>query len=250
MLNYIYITFLFCKQNYIIKYKRSYLGFLWALFNPALLLISTSIVFSSLFKIKYDEYFSYIFSGLIPWFLINQTIISSSSILITNENLIKKHKFKLILLPISTVIVSLVDSLIFLSLYFIYQYYFNGVWHYDFFLLLIIYAILSVFCFGMSLFISLLNVFIRDLQWILQVGLQAVFYMTPILYKPGEIGGFFGTLFSFNPVSIFVMLFHKCLNNQKVDPELLLSSISISFLFALLGLIYFNKLSRKIVYSL
>lgn len=75
------------------RYKGSVLGFLWTFLNPLLMLLVYTIVFSTIMRFDMPNYTIYMFIGLLPWMNFSSSILSSSSVIIRNSNLIKKYIF-------------------------------------------------------------------------------------------------------------------------------------------------------------
>lgn len=241
------------KQNLKLKYRRTFLGYVWSLLNPLLTIFTISIVFSSILKINFSIYLCTAFAGLIPWFLINQVAFNSSTVFISNEALIKKIYLPKYLFPLSIVSSLLIDSILsFIVLYIIFLIFLNLEFSFlSLSFLAVSYLIIFFFALGISFFISIISVFFRDLQWIIPVMFQALFFLTPILYSKELASGVLSFIVEINPLTPLIELFKiPILFNLIPSIELLLISILISLFFFFFGLFFFIKLEKYIIYRL
>lgn len=248
-----YIFSQLVKQNLKLKYRRTFLGYIWSLLNPLLTIFIISIVFSSLLKIDFYTYICSAFAGLIPWFLINQVAFNSSTVFISNEALIKKIYLPKHLFPLGIASSLLIDSILsFIALYIFFLIFFNLEFSYlSIFFLAISYLILYFFIIGISFFISIISVFFRDLQWIIPVMFQALFFLTPILYSKDLTSGLLLTIVEINPLTPLIELFKiPILFNVAPSIDHLLISLLISLFFFVFGLIFFIWLEKYIIYRL
>ena len=94
------------------RYKGSALGFLWTFLNPLLQLVVYTIVFSTFFPTNIDQFYIFLFIGLVPWLFFNTSLVGGSTSVVTQENLIKKIYFPRQVLPISYVTSAFVNMLL------------------------------------------------------------------------------------------------------------------------------------------
>lgn len=94
------------------RYKGSVLGFLWTFFNPLLMLIVYSVVFSFIMRIETENYAMFLFVALLPWNFLSSSIMQGAASLVQNGSLIKKIYFPREILPLSIVIANLINYLL------------------------------------------------------------------------------------------------------------------------------------------
>ena len=194
-------------QQYLkLKYRRSFLGYFWTLLNPLLMLFVLAIVFSALLKVEFVNFVLLLFAGLVPWNMFSGTVIQSLSTFINNENLIKKIYIPKILFPLSVSIATFIDSLIFFILIFPLTLVIGGKLTIYLFMLIPAFFLLFLFTLAISLISSLLTVYFRDFQWLIPVFMQALFFLTPILYDKSEIFGYLSWFNNINPITPFIYL--------------------------------------------
>lgn len=166
-----------------VRYKNSLLGVLWSLLNPLLLTLVFTLVFTLMIPSRSQPHYPVFFlCGFLPWRFLASSLNGATGTIVNNANLIKKVYFPREILPISDVLANLVNFLlamvVLFGMIFVVQINLTPA---VLMLPLIILAQL-MFVVGLSLFLATANVFYRDTAQILEVLLQAWFFLTPIFY--------------------------------------------------------------------
>jgi len=250
MKNFLYLLRIFFSISFYLKYRRSYFGYLWGLINPIFMITSTAFIFSSILHKDFSEYIFYVYAGMIPWLFISQSIFSSSNVYISNEALIRKVKINLAILPIANLLVVLFDSLIACFLYLLLVSIKNHELCFPLLQLLPAYMVLILFCAGCALIFSVLTVYFRDTQWLIQMGMQTLFFLSPVLYRPDSLSGNAQFIVELNPLTPLIQLFSIILNGQIVSVNIwiLSSLVAIFSFFAGLGIYFYNR--TRIIFRL
>jgi ABC-type polysaccharide/polyol phosphate export permease len=238
-------------QQLILRYRRTLLGYLWTLINPILMILVMSLVFSNLFKTDLKIFAIILFAGMIPWIFFSSVVTQSATSLIHNEGLIKKIYLPKAIFPLSIAFSLLIDSLLsFLALFAIILA-LGGKLSWSMLFLPISFILLFFFATGLGLIMSIATVFFRDLQHVILIAIQGLFFLTPILYKQDELVGKIVWLMKLNPITPFISLFRVPLNDSSLpSADLLIQSISITFITASLGIYVFIHQEKKIVFRL
>jgi len=222
------------------KYRRTALGQLWSLANPIAAILIYTFIFSFIFRLPaqvgdpsgIDNYALWLVCGLLPWLFFNRVLTVGTESLVANAGLIQKVYFPRIVLPLSlanatfftwllemgvlVVALSLLGSFVLpwlpLVAFFMFMF--------------------AIFAVGLSMIFSIINVYFRDLSYLLTIVLQFWFYLTPVLYpvelvatQSDTLGGLLGTpitlldIYSLNPVEGFVEIFRNLLYDNRV-PDL------------------------------
>lgn len=182
------------------RYKRSLLGFLWALLNPMLLMIVLATVFSTVMPINVPHYAIFLLSVLLPWTFFAQSLSYAVESIVGNGELIKKVAVTKTVFPIAAVVSNLINlllsmiPLVFIVLIMRHPFYWT--W---FFLPVPLLA-LTIFTLGATFFFATANVYYRDVAHIVQVLLNVLFYLTPIIYALDSIPHRYQWLFKLNPL--------------------------------------------------
>lgn len=228
------------------KYKGSVLGIVWSFLNPLLMVLVYSIVFPLILKVKQENYTVFLIVGLIPWTFFTSVISQGTTSILVNANLIKKVYFPREILPISVATSGLVNFLI--SCIIIFVFIFASGIHLTFNiiylpLVIIIQYLLQM---GIVLITSAVNIYFRDLEYIINVILMILFYMTPIVYNLDLIPVNYQWVFNLNPMTHLIGAYRDILFFGLVPK---FDKLFILLLLCIIGLIisynFFRKLERK-----
>ncbi|MBV9411153.1 MAG: ABC transporter permease, partial [Acidimicrobiia bacterium] len=210
-----------------VKYKESFLGFLWSLARPLFLLMVYWIIFGKFLKAGIPNFAFYLFSGLVAWDLFGSTLGAATASITGNAGLLKKIYFPREILPLAAIGAGLVHFVLQLVVLF-------GTliaFRYDFFgpnLLLLPLAIVAlvIFMTSVSIFLAAANVYLRDIEHLLEVLLLFWFWMTPIVYpintalnalsKHTILGINLGQIYMLNPMANVVIGFQRAIYKHVV----------------------------------
>ena len=228
------------------KYKNSFLGVLWSFVNPLLQIIVYAIIFPLIMKSNIENYVVFMVCGLIPWNYFSTVINRSSFTMIENGNILKKVYFPREILPISVVTSETVTFLIssILILLFAFGYGLGLTINVLFYPLVLL--VQYVLLLGISLIVSSVTVYFRDLQHFIGVLLQLFFYATPIVYAVDVIPQNFQWILKFNPMTYIIEGYRDIFWGQTM-PEVgtLLIVLGIGIVLCILGYLIFNKLQKR-----
>lgn len=183
-----------------IRYKRSVLGFLWALLNPALLMLVLTLVFATIMRFGIPHYAIFLLSVLLPWTFFSQSLSYAVESIVGNGDLIKKVKIAKLVFPMAAIVSNLINlglSLIPLALLVLAM---RHPFYWTWLFLPVPLLALMLFTLGMTFFFATANVYYRDVAHILQVLLSVWFYVTPIIYSLDFIPEKHRWIFKLNPL--------------------------------------------------
>lgn len=230
------------------KYKASFLGILWSFLNPLLMILVYAIVFPHLFGNTADNYIVYLATGIVPWMFFQGTVNAGTTSIKGNAGILKKVYFPREIFPISVMLSGLVNFFIssIIILVFCAFYHIGFSWHIIFVPFLAI--ILGILAEGIALAFSAINVYVQDLEYIINFILNLGFYGTPIVYtlnQFGSNGGMLSKLIQLNPLTTLMNGFRDAFIYHKV-PDLI--STGIVFLLSIvvfaIGYAIFKKLEK------
>ena len=206
------------------RYVGSVMGIFWSVIHPLVLLVSYTFVFSVIFRIEIPHpllqeagvgsFAVYLFCGILPWMMFQETLTRSSNVLVDNANLITKTVFPSEILPVAVLIANLVNHLIGVAVFLVViLFYMQQLSLYV--LLMPLYLIpLMLFALGLSWVVSSLQVFLRDTAQVVTVVLTFWFWFTPIFYTEEHLGRVSDKLvlvMRFNPLAEVVTAYRKML---------------------------------------
>ena len=228
------------------KYKKSFLGVLWSFINPLLQLLIYSIVFSFIMKSGIEHYTSFLVVALIPWGFFSTTIIQSTTAIVCNAGIVNKVYFPREILPISIVTSNLLNFLI-SCIIIVAALIISGVGLSWYILLLPLVLIVQyVLLIGLSFILSSVTVYIRDLEYFINVLMMLWFYLNPIVYSIDFIPAKWLPIFKLNPMLHIINAYRDILFYQKL-PDLANLGLwfIISVLIAFFGYKTFKKLEKR-----
>lgn len=239
------LFYFFTWRDIKIKYKQTVLGFLWAILQPLLMMAIFTFFFARSLKIPSQQipYPVFVYSGLLIWNIFSSGLMNASNSMVNNASIIKKIYFPRIVIPVSSVIGAMFDFLMAFIL---------------FFLLILLYgqpvSWQALWCWPIAIVISFvatlgpgsllaaLNVKYRDFRYIIPYFIQALLFLTPVIYPVNLLSyPILQYLLAFSPIYAAIELFRVPLTGIFPDITLFLISLSSGFLFLLAGLIYFRR---------
>lgn len=234
------------------RYIGSIIGIFWSVINPLLLMLMYIVIFSVILKVKFAgaggvaNYGLYLFCGMLPWMAFSDALQRSTMVILDNSNLIKKVVFPRSVLPCYLLLVSFINELIAAALFIGILFIMGqppGVYILGF---LVIFPIQLIFTFGLSLLVSSLNVFFRDMAPLVACLLILWFFATPIVYPLPMVPGRLARLININPMTALVTSYRAILLENKM-PNLngLLFFLGVSILVFLVGYTVFNKTKQE-----
>jgi ABC-2 type transport system permease protein len=201
------------SRDFKTRYKRSYLGILWSLLNPFLVIMVYTLAFDYIMKMQVRNFPMFFMCGYLPWSFLTAGLSASLTSLSDSGYLIKAFYFPREILPLSATLSCLIHFLITFLFVFPILILFGYFPTWVVFSLPLIVLLQSLFIFGLSLFLSSIHVFFRDLRYILDVVLMAWFWLTPIAYSASLIPGKFLFFYKLNPMTVFVTAYREVLLN-------------------------------------
>jgi lipopolysaccharide transport system permease protein len=234
------------KKEIKIRYKNSYLGYLWSLGNPLFMALIFYFVFKQVMRIDMPNYALFLVSGLFIWQFISNSMSLGTMLFIGNAGLIKKVSFKRDLLAVATVLSESFNFFFSIPIiigFMIYSgIYPSLIWLIGF---PILFIITFIFLYGLSLFLGSINLFFRDLERIIALFLMLAFYATPIMYPVEMIPEEFSFTLYYNPFSSFVIMWRDMFLEGRLNIEFIVLASIYSLAFSLIGFYTYNKLKSK-----
>lgn len=229
------------------KYKGSFLGILWSFVNPLLMTLVYAIVFPFLLKSTEPHYVTFIVVGILPWTYFTNTILISMGSIIGNGGIIKKVYFPREILPISVNVSGLINFLISCLIIFIFLIC-SGI-GFSFYILFLPLIILTEFILlqGIAFIVSAIEVYVRDLEYIVSFIINMLFYATPILYAATFFeNSVLKYVIMLNPMATIVTCYRDILFYQSMPHiKSLLVVLFASILLCYIGFKIFKKLERN-----
>ena len=238
-----------------VRYKRSMLGFAWFLLKPVFSMAVYTVVFTQIIRFggSIRHFPLFLLTGLLPWNFFSASLSASTTSLLDNHRLIRSIYFPRAALPAAEVAANGVHLLMALAVLEAVLIAFGHAPSASIVLLPVILAFFVLMTAGFAMFLSVCNVFYRDVSQFLEVLLLAWFYASPVIYPLGQglIPEGFERVIMFNPVSGILEMFHSVLY-RGAWPEAWTwaSAAAWSVVVFLVGLLVFRRAEPVVVKEL
>lgn len=241
------------SKDFKLKYRRSVLGVIWSVLNPLLMMLVMSLVFS--FFLRYDNiehYPLYLIVANITWQVFADSTNAGMMSIIDAAPLLKKVRVKKFVFPVEKVLFSLVNFLFSLIAVFVVMLW-EGVAPTPTMLLApVCIVLLMLFCVGLSLLLSALGVFFRDLVHLWGVLLMAWMYATPIFWPVSMIEQVpyhaVRTLMYANPMYNYITFMRDTVIYATLPPiEVIVSCVVWALVSLALGYVVFRTRERRFI---
>lgn len=234
------------KKELRTRYKGSFLGFLWTFVNPLLQLIVYSLIFPFIMKLNQENYAMFLFVALIPWNFFTNSLQGGCGLFVYNSSMVTKVYFPREVLPLSYTLSGIMNMIFSYMIVFPMLILFKVSFTWNLLWLPILFVSQGILCLGITLMVSSINVYLRDLEYLISVMLMALYFMTPIMYDISGIPEKLQKILYLNPMTGYVILYRNVTySGVALDFRLYLYSLSYSIIILLIGYFVFLKLQRK-----
>ena len=236
-------------RDVLVRYKQTVIGILWSVIKPLLTMIVFVFVFGKLAKLPSDgvPYPVLVLSGMIPWLFFASAFSEAGNSLVGNANIISKVYFPRLIVPLSSVIVSLVEFIISAVLLVILMFWFNVLPDSRILLLPLFIALLILAAIGAGLWVAALNVKYRDFTYVVPFVIQFGLYVSPVAFNSNIVPQKWRMLYALNPMVGIIDGFRWSITGT--DTPLYWQGIIISAVVVLLlvfsGVQYFRATERS-----
>ncbi|MGH9422485.1 MAG: ABC transporter permease, partial [Thermoanaerobaculia bacterium] len=183
-----------------VRYKRSFLGFLWTMLHPLLLMLIFVVVFSSVFRGQSRHYETYFLSAYVAWNFFSQTVVNAMASVAWNGPLMKRVRVPPSIFTLSTILSGLINLGLSLAVLFVIMLTVGVPFTRALWFLPVSLLIVGIFTFGVSLALTAVSVFFGDVREMVQAALPALMYLTPIIYPVSIVPDRFRLAIKLNPL--------------------------------------------------
>jgi len=232
-----------------VRYKQTVLGAAWSIIKPLATTLIFTIVFNKVAKLPAPAGVPYallVLSGTLPWQFFSSAVSEASNSLVGNTNLISKVYFPRLIIPVSSVMTSLVDFAITFVILLMMMVYYQFVPDVKIFLLPFFILLSFLTSLGIGLYITALNVKFRDFRYIIPFAVQLGVFISPIGWSSSGVPEKWKLLYSLNPMVGVIDGFRWCIigKEELYLPGVLLSVV-VTAAFLYLGIWYFRKTEKS-----
>jgi ABC-type polysaccharide/polyol phosphate export permease len=242
----------FVKTTFKMRYKGSLLGFFWVLLKPFFMFLILFIIFShtssSIGGLTQQQYAVYLLSGLIVYTFFNEGMIWGMGSIMERAELIVKINFKRDVVVASSLSMALINFSINLLIVLVVALILKiNISLVGLAYILFIGFTMFLSLYGVSFFTSIWLVHVRDLQHIMELVLQLLFYASAVFFPVEMIPEQYRFIVYYNPVARFVKAVREALIFGEItDLKFVLLALTISIVLIIVGKLFFNKHIKKV----
>lgn len=245
------LLFFLAWRDILVRYKQAALGVAWAILRPLLTTLVFTLVFGKIARLPSGEipYILLVLSGILPWLYFANTMSESGNSLVSNSALITKVYFPRLVVPVSAVIVNLVDLVITAFLLCAMLIWFGVGIGWQIVLVPVVFVVLAMLTVGAGLWVAALNARYRDVSFVLPFFVTFGLYLSPIGFASSAIPEKWRTLYGLNPIVGVVDGFRYALFGEQYNfqPWTLAYAFFLALALILSGIHYFRSVERDLV---
>ncbi len=234
------------------RYKGSVLGFLWTFLNPLLQLFVYTIVFNYIFPSGIEQYYIFLFVGLVPWIFFSTCLSAGCNCILMSGNMVTKIYFPREVLPVSFVFSAFVNMLYcFIVIFAVILFSGLGFNPVAILCLPVIFIVELFLCIGITLLFSALTVYVRDFAHIIGILTMLLQFLTPVMYPLSRITNNTKVpdnllrIYLLNPMVSILECYRQILYFKTIpDMSTLLGAVLFGVIFLFAGEIVFSKLQK------
>lgn len=231
-----------------VKYAGSILGISWAILNPLLIMSAIAFVFTAILKIEIKNFPLFALSGILPWFFFSSALTEATPSFLSQQNILHQFNLPREIIPLAAVLSNFLNFLIGWVIILPIFLFFNPkiILLSHFFIIILLLTLFFVS--GLSLVLSVANIFFRDINQLLGVFLMFWFWITPVFYSTDMVPLRFSWVCSFNPVAHYIVFYRQVLFEGNSPGFRAVITVFFWALISLIsGFMIFSRLETKLL---
>jgi len=244
----------FVQRQMVRGYRGSYLGLVWAFLAPLMMVVMLTLVFSEVIGIKFREvtgdstlnFGLFLYCGMIPFLAYQQALVQGVNVIRRNSDLVQKVVFPMEILPLTTVLTSLLQNTLGLGALLLVLTVLEQRLHWTILLLPLVVIPQLLFTLGLGYLMAVAGTYVPDVRETLRTFVRGTFWITPILWPAGRVPESLSFLVDYNPLAFLVGAYRALI----LDGELPGAMAGLYFsLFAVavfgVGFVVFNRVKHN-----
>lgn len=245
------LIWLFAKRDLTLRYKQTVFGLLWVLLQPLGMTVVYSIFFGYIARIPSEgvPYPVFLLGGTILWQSFSRGLGEAGTSLVAQQGLISKIYFARPIVPLSPIISTFFDCGVMLFLLIGLMLFYGMTPHWSILLTPIFALMAAVLAYSIGLWLSALDALYRDVRYALTFLVQFWYFATPVIYPISIVPAKFRFLFLFNPMTGPIEGFRWAVLGNVTPPDAptIASSLVITAILLLTGMMFFRRIERTII---
>jgi ABC-type polysaccharide/polyol phosphate export permease len=244
----------FVQRQMVSGYRGSYLGIVWAFLSPLLMVIMLTLIFSEVIGIRFREvtgdstlnFGLFLYCGLIPFLAYQQAMVQGVNVIRRNSDLVQKVVFPMEILPLTTVLTSLLQNTFGLGALMLVLAVVDQRLHWTILLLPLVIIPQLLFTLGLGYLMAVAGTYVPDVRDTLRTFVRGTFWITPIIWPAGRVPENLSFLVDYNPLA-FLVGAYRALILDGVLPGPMASLYFSLFAVAMfsVGFVVFNRVKHN-----
>jgi ABC-type polysaccharide/polyol phosphate export permease len=229
-----------------LRYKGSALGVAWSLVNPLVLAAVYTFAFAYVIKLQIERFPVFLLLGLLPWTFFTGALGHGTGAVADNAPLVRKVRFPRAVLPVASTLSQFVMFALAYAVFVPASLALGTTLSAAWLTVPAIMALQLAFTTGLALLAATAYVYFRDIRHLIDVAIQFLFWLTPIVYSVDLVPARLRTLVMLNPLAAFLTAYRDAILHGRVSPPLVWVVMGVATLVAAaLGLYVFSRRERR-----
>ncbi len=226
-----------------LKYRRSFLGYLWGILNPLLIMIVMTIVFSAMFKRNIENYPVYLLTGRLMFEFMQVSTTKALKSVTGNQALLKKTYIPKYIFTVAKVTSCMVDTVLSLGALFIVMIATRSPFHLTMLAIPLVIFKLFIFCLGLGFLLAELEVFFRDIEYVYHAVCTAWMYLSALFYPMESLPNLVQMFIKIaNPMYYYIAAFRDIVLYGRIPgPRIIWGGWFWAIGMLIIGLYFFQK---------